>query len=198
MKFSAIVAAALVTLASAQTTAPIISISSPLSGTVYKAGQQAIITWNSPTVQQISQIVLAQGPSTALQPLKVIATNVDANAGQYSWTIPADTPTGSDYAFEFGTSPNLAFAGPFTIQGGAAGSTNSSSSGAASSAPAASSGAASSGPASSGAASASSAPSGSASKSASASSAPTSGANSLVAGSALAMGAAVVAAAQLF
>ncbi|ORX56280.1 hypothetical protein DM01DRAFT_1334760 [Hesseltinella vesiculosa] len=194
MKLSVIASAAFAAVASAQA---IISVSSPLSGTVYTAGQQAIITWNSPTVQTISQIVLAQGASSALQPITVIATNVNAAAGQYTWTIPASTPAGADYAFEFGTSPNLAFAGPFTIKAGDGSASNSTSSAPAASSGAAStaapSGAASSAPASSGAAK----PSGSASGSAPASS-PSSGANSLVAGSALAVGAAVVAAAQLF
>lgn len=94
MKLSAIVAAAFIGLVSAQTTTPIISVTSPLEGTTYKAGGQAIITWINPTVATISSIMLAKGSSTSLQPVTQIAQNVDAKSGTYTWTIPADITPG--------------------------------------------------------------------------------------------------------
>ncbi|KAI9485270.1 MAG: hypothetical protein EXX96DRAFT_544564 [Benjaminiella poitrasii] len=127
----------------------IVSITSPLANTKYKAGQEAIISWINPSVQTIPQIVLAKGPSSALQPIMTIATNVNANDMKYVWKIPFEIENGSEYAFELGTSPDLAFAGPFTIEGGvgssgassnASASTPSSSNGGAASPPAPASG----------------------------------------------------------
>ncbi|KAI8642203.1 hypothetical protein BD408DRAFT_443710 [Parasitella parasitica] len=100
---------------------PIVSITSPLTNTKYKAGGEAIISWINPSVATIPQIVLAKGPSTALQPLMTIATNVNAADGKYVWKIPFEIESGSEYAFELGNSPDLAFAGPFTIEGGVGG-----------------------------------------------------------------------------
>ncbi|ORZ16234.1 Ser-Thr-rich glycosyl-phosphatidyl-inositol-anchored membrane family-domain-containing protein [Absidia repens] len=218
MKLSAIVAAALISVVSAQSSStPIISVTAPLQGASYKAGDKAVISWINPTVDSISQIVLAKGSSNALQPVTTIASNVKADSGSYTWNIPADTPAGSDYAFEFGTSPNLAFTGQFSITAGSGGSSNSSSS-------ASGSGSSASGSSSSSASgSGSSKPSGSSSASGSGSSASgssgssssgsdasasgsssgaeessSSAANSLTAGSVAAVGAAVVAVAQLF
>ncbi|KAI8391798.1 uncharacterized protein BYT42DRAFT_489202 [Radiomyces spectabilis] len=106
----------------------IVSITSPLAGTKYKAGQDAIISWINPTTSTISQIVLAKGPSTALQPVMTIAQNVNAADGSYTWKIPMDIENSEEYAFELGTSPDLAFAGHFTIEGGVGASSGSSSS----------------------------------------------------------------------
>ncbi|KAG2196157.1 hypothetical protein INT46_007809 [Mucor plumbeus] len=122
-------------------TASIVSITSPLTNTKYKAGQEAIISWINPTVATIPQIILAKGPSTALQPIITIATNVNANDLKYVWKIPFEIENGNEYAFELGNSPDLAFAGPFTIEGGVGGtlpsSSNTSSTGASSPQPAA-------------------------------------------------------------
>ncbi|KAI8332364.1 hypothetical protein BC941DRAFT_129479 [Chlamydoabsidia padenii] len=99
----------------------IISVTAPLQGASYKAGYKAIISWINPSVDSISQIILAKGPSNALQSVSNIATNVPASSNSYTWNIPNDIPAGTDYAFEFGTSPNLAFTGQFLITGGGAG-----------------------------------------------------------------------------
>ncbi|OZJ06749.1 hypothetical protein BZG36_00426 [Bifiguratus adelaidae] len=94
---------------------PILYPSAPLSGTVWKQGQTVIISWTQPSVPDF-QITLAQGSSNALQQLSVIAQNVVASKMSYNWDIPTDLPPASNYALEFGTSPNLAFAGPFTVE----------------------------------------------------------------------------------
>ncbi|KAI8328716.1 Ser-Thr-rich glycosyl-phosphatidyl-inositol-anchored membrane family-domain-containing protein [Chlamydoabsidia padenii] len=177
MKLSAFVAAALITMVSAQQSKPIISVTAPLQGASYKAGEKATISWINPTVDSISQIVLAKGSSTALQPVTTIAQNVKASSGSYSWDIPADTPPGSDYAFEFGTSPDMAYTGQFSITAGSGSSSNSSSSasGSSGSKPSGSSSAAASG--------SSAAASGSSSAAASGSSAATSGSSAAASGS---------------
>ncbi|KAI8883345.1 hypothetical protein K501DRAFT_219425 [Backusella circina FSU 941] len=110
--FAAVVA--LVAAVSAQ--ANIVSITSPLSGTVYTAGQPAIITWIDQQVPVISKIALARGQPTALQPVATIAENVDASAGTYVWNVPQDITPAEDYAFELGSSPNISFTGLFTIK----------------------------------------------------------------------------------
>ncbi|CAO3597361.1 unnamed protein product [Absidia cylindrospora] len=117
MKFALIISSALLAVASGQV---IVSITSPLSGTKLKAGSDAVISWVNPSVPTISQIVLAKGPSNALQPVSTIATNIDTAGGKYVWKIPYEVENG-EYAFELGTSPDLAFAGPFTIEGGVGG-----------------------------------------------------------------------------
>ncbi|CAO3619174.1 unnamed protein product [Cunninghamella echinulata] len=118
MKLSLFISSALIALASAQT--PIISVTSPLQGTKLKAGTDAVISWVNPSSPTISQIVLAQGPSTALQPVTTLAQNVNAADGKYIWKIPIEIANGQ-YALEFGNSPNMAYAGPFTIEGGVGG-----------------------------------------------------------------------------
>ncbi|KAI8987575.1 hypothetical protein BDF20DRAFT_850985 [Mycotypha africana] len=128
MKFSIFAAiATLATAVSAQTS--IVSITSPLTGTVYTAGQPATITWIDQQVPMIPKIVLAKGIPTALQPVTVIAQNVDANAGSYTWNVPADIAPGDNYALELGESPNISYTGLFIIknpnaQGNTGGSTN--------------------------------------------------------------------------
>ncbi|CAO3593579.1 unnamed protein product [Absidia cylindrospora] len=209
MKLSTVVVAALFSMVSAQSSGAIISVTAPLQGASYKAGDKAIISWINPSVESISQIVLAKGGSTSLQPVTTIATNVPASSGSYTWNIPADIPAGSDYAFEFGTSPNLAFTGQFSITGGGGGGGASSSSNSSvpnSSAAASGTGSsvpsgASSKPSSSVSGSAGSAGSASASASASGSgaqSSSSSAANSLTAGSVAVVGAALIAVAQIF
>ncbi|KAG2221271.1 hypothetical protein INT45_012392 [Circinella minor] len=125
MKFSitAIISATAIAVTSAQGPAPaggntaIVSITSPLTGTTYKAGSKAIISWINPSVETIPQIILARGPSSALQPIAQIGQNVNSASGRFEWEIPYDCTDGNDYAFELGQSPQLAFAGPFTIEG---------------------------------------------------------------------------------
>ncbi|KAF7731504.1 hypothetical protein EC973_009268 [Apophysomyces ossiformis] len=95
----------------------IVSITGPLRGAVLTAGESTTITWINPTVQTISKIALAKGDPAALQVVATIAENVDASTGSYTWNIPSDTPSGNDYALELGTSPNMSFAGLFTIEG---------------------------------------------------------------------------------
>ncbi|ORZ20294.1 hypothetical protein BCR42DRAFT_448613 [Absidia repens] len=109
---SILVAIATAALATAQ----IISVTSPLDNNVYTAGGQALITWVNPTVDVIPQIQLSKGPSTALQPVMSVATNVNAKDMQLTWNIPATVAPGSDYAFVFGISPDLAYTGQFTIK----------------------------------------------------------------------------------
>lgn len=93
MKFT--IATVLVSAASL-VSSQIVSITSPLSNTKYKAGQEAIISWVNPKVSTISQIVLAKGPSTALQPIQTIATNVNANDLKYVWKIPIEIENGNE------------------------------------------------------------------------------------------------------
>ncbi|KAI9320248.1 hypothetical protein BX666DRAFT_2110756 [Dichotomocladium elegans] len=138
MKFTGIAAISslLVAIASAQASAgAIVSITSPLTGTTYKAGSKAIISWINPQVQTISVITLAKGPSTALQPVAQIAQNVNAASGRFEWDVPYDCENGNDYAFELGQSPELAFAGPFSIEGCTGGGFSSASNGSTSAAP---------------------------------------------------------------
>lgn len=102
MKFTGstlfISAAYLATLLSVSS-ASIVSITSPLTNTKYKAGQEAIISWINPSVATIPQIILAKGPSTALQPIMTIATNVNANDLKYVWKIPFEIENGNECKF---------------------------------------------------------------------------------------------------
>jgi hypothetical protein len=75
---------------------PIISVTSPLTGTKYRAGTDVIIAWTDPKVDTISQITLARGKSTALTVLRPIANNVPAKDMKYTWSVPKDLPDGDD------------------------------------------------------------------------------------------------------
>ena len=61
----------------------------------------------NPTVDSITQIVLSNGPSTALQPVATIAQNVEAGSGSYTWSVPADITPGTDCKFQFFFSQGL-------------------------------------------------------------------------------------------
>lgn len=91
-------AAYLVAVVSAQEP-PIVSITSPLANTHYKAGSEAIISWTNPLVGTIDQIVLAKGKSNALVPLRAIATNVNAADMKYVWKIPFEIDNADDCKF---------------------------------------------------------------------------------------------------
>ncbi|KAJ2955857.1 hypothetical protein NQZ79_g8211 [Umbelopsis isabellina] len=99
MKF---ISAALLTLAvgyvSAQSPNAGVLFTSPLTGSVWTAGQNGIITWTvqDSSVTTISSIDLRQGPASALQLVQNIAQNVPATPSQYTWSIPASIPAGSD------------------------------------------------------------------------------------------------------
>ncbi|KAI8365108.1 hypothetical protein BD560DRAFT_332845 [Blakeslea trispora] len=115
MKFSfAIVVATVVSVVSAQFN--IVSITSPLTNTEYTAGQNASITWINPTVDVIPKIVLSKGNPSALLYVSTIAENVTTESGRYIWSVPADTPAGTDYALQLGISPNISYSGLFTIK----------------------------------------------------------------------------------
>ncbi|KAG2233934.1 Ser-Thr-rich glycosyl-phosphatidyl-inositol-anchored membrane family-domain-containing protein [Thamnidium elegans] len=90
-------------------------ITAPLTGATYTAGSTIQIRWINPVADTITQIVLAKGLSTNIQPVSTIASNIATSTGSYSWTIPADLPAGSDYAFALGTSPDVSYTGQFTI-----------------------------------------------------------------------------------
>lgn len=98
-------------------------ITAPLTGATYTAGSTVLIRWINPVADTITQIVLAKGISTNIQPISTVASNVATSAGSFSWTIPADTPAGTDYAFALGTSPDVAYTGQFTINAASAGAT---------------------------------------------------------------------------
>ncbi|KAG0172461.1 hypothetical protein DFQ28_005089 [Apophysomyces sp. BC1034] len=93
----------------------IVTITSPLQGTTFKAGQEATITWIDPKVQSIPKIVLDKGPATRLQPVADVASNVPTGPGSFKWTIPANTVPGDDYAFALGVSPDISYTGHITI-----------------------------------------------------------------------------------
>ncbi|KAG1137176.1 hypothetical protein G6F37_011421 [Rhizopus arrhizus] len=75
---------------------------------------------------------LAQCNPNALQSVMTVAENVDANADSYTWSVPANSTLGVDYALELGVSPNISYTCLLTIQAGN-GSSNTSPSASASS-----------------------------------------------------------------
>lgn len=85
----AAIAAIAATVVSAQT----IVTSQPGERQVFTAGTTAQIVWN-PVAGTISTIDLRAGEATALQFVANIAKDVPAQAGSYSWNIPADTAPG--------------------------------------------------------------------------------------------------------
>lgn len=98
MKFfsTAVFTSAILALASAQQAQPIVSVTSPLTGTKYQAGSKAIISWINPTVPKISQIVLARGDANALQPIGTIGRDINTADGKYEWDVPYDCENGNN------------------------------------------------------------------------------------------------------
>lgn len=98
MKFIvAAIAAFAVSMVSAQSA--VATPHSPTLNQVLTAGQTTTIAWTPVTgVDTISSIDLLSGSATALQPVAGghVASNVQASLGTYSWTVPADLPTGTD------------------------------------------------------------------------------------------------------
>ncbi|CAO3653087.1 unnamed protein product [Cunninghamella echinulata] len=113
MKLYIIIIATLISVISTQK--PIISITSPIRGTVYKAGTYAPIAWYNPTVDTINGLLLSQGHDTNLKPILQIADSIPAKNLIYSWRIPIDIPPANDYVFVFGLALDRVYAGPFTI-----------------------------------------------------------------------------------
>lgn len=93
-----------------------VSITAPLTDTVFTAGGIALITWTEPHAPAISQVQLSKGSVNNLTRVIQIAMNINTADGKLSWIIPEDTPAGHDYIFELGTSPNVARTGFFTIK----------------------------------------------------------------------------------
>ncbi|SAM00227.1 hypothetical protein [Absidia glauca] len=95
---------------------PLVSITAPVQNAAYSAGQRLVISWLNPQVDVIPQIQICRGAPNALQPIAVIALNVDAKAnGSYAYEIPSDYQYGNDYAFILGLPPNVVITSPFTI-----------------------------------------------------------------------------------
>ncbi|KAG2188197.1 hypothetical protein INT44_000949 [Umbelopsis vinacea] len=91
-------------------------ITAPLYDTVFTAGGLAIVTWTEPRSPTISQITLTKGPINRARPILVVATEINSEDEKFTWRIPADFPTGDDYAFELGAAPNATYTGYFIIK----------------------------------------------------------------------------------
>lgn len=115
MKLILIIILFIVSIA-AQTTPPV-SITSPLTGSVFTSGISTSITWINPTVSTLSEIQLVQGPANALQEVMLVASNISTSSGSYIWIIPKNIASGTNYALSLGSSPNIAYSGFFTIKG---------------------------------------------------------------------------------
>ncbi|KAI9307741.1 hypothetical protein BJ944DRAFT_228366 [Cunninghamella echinulata] len=113
MVLSIIFLVILISVVSAQQ--PIAAVTYPKQGSILKAGTDAMITWANPTVDFINGIVLGRGTTTDIQPIDKIAGMVPAYSLSYTWKIPANFSSGSDYFFILGQTTGQATAGPFTI-----------------------------------------------------------------------------------
>ncbi|OZJ02911.1 hypothetical protein BZG36_04936 [Bifiguratus adelaidae] len=95
-----------------------IYVTEPVSSTTFIAGQSNTVAWlyksgtGAPTT-----VTLELLNNKLLQ--NVIASNVSAKAGKYSWKVPANTGTSSAYALRFTdpTSGYTSYSANFTIQG---------------------------------------------------------------------------------
>jgi len=115
MKFTAILAtasAALVSVVAAQEN----PFHEPIASSVLVAGKSFNITWG-PTTKGTVSLLLKKGLANDLSTVGTIATDI-ANSGSYSWTVPADTVTGNDYALEItDAAKDINYTPQFVIQG---------------------------------------------------------------------------------
>ncbi|ANB15827.1 putative GPI anchored protein [Sugiyamaella lignohabitans] len=103
------------------------SIVTPGWGQTANANDVLKITWN-PTTSGNVNLVLRQGGSQDLTTLYTIASNI-ANSGSYTWNIPANQGTNTDYSIEIvpvDNSDESNFSPYFTILGVGQGITSSS------------------------------------------------------------------------
>ncbi|ORX89307.1 hypothetical protein K493DRAFT_233997 [Basidiobolus meristosporus CBS 931.73] len=76
------------------------NITSPVDGTVWKAGSNATITWivgDKTGVPDKIDLTLKYGVATNLGTTTVIASGVDINLGKYEWAVPASIAAGVNY-----------------------------------------------------------------------------------------------------
>ncbi|MFJ5779879.1 GPI anchored serine-threonine rich family protein [Streptomyces sp. NPDC093094] len=90
---------------------------SPITNAQWEAGKTYAIIWSdaAPGAQPLN---LMKERATALQQVLQIAI-VEGTDGLCEWGVPADLPTGSDYAIALGTPPDTGYTGLFTIAGSA-------------------------------------------------------------------------------
>lgn len=105
------------------------AIITPASGQVINANDKVDITWNpDPTITAIN-LVLRGGDQSALSTLYTIASTV-GNTGTYSWTVPGNTASATDYVIEIQNAANTSeanYSPYFTILAAGQGWTSSSS-----------------------------------------------------------------------
>jgi len=82
------------------------------------AGQTVTIGYSTDDATTPVQIVLRKGNPADLQTIGTLTAA--ASGGSYSWTVPADTPSGTDYALEIIQGTNTNYFGPFSVTGGTA------------------------------------------------------------------------------
>jgi len=71
----------------------------PKSGNfLLTAGQPQTFTWSNPVGSTVT-LVLRTGANSDLKDVSTIASSIQ-NTGTYTWSVPADTPEGANYAVE--------------------------------------------------------------------------------------------------
>ena len=97
-----------------------VTVNSPAAGSTYTTGQEMNIMW-SPLPGDSGgpmQIQLMEGSPDAPLPFTMAITpDIDAAAGSFTWTIPANVPSASDYFLQLANVPagETAYSGTFTI-----------------------------------------------------------------------------------
>jgi len=97
-------------------------ITAPTAGDELKAGDSTTITWTPTTSDENVELVLRKGDSDDLDTITTIG-NVP-NTGTYTWTVPEDTPAGSDYAIEIKYEGGSNFSPQFGVDSTVVGTTS--------------------------------------------------------------------------
>ncbi|KAL1919165.1 uncharacterized protein VTP21DRAFT_2547 [Calcarisporiella thermophila] len=90
-------------------------ITSPITGTIFKAGEKALISWQNGS-QGPTTIKLMFGDPHALQQVGVITATAEGSSGQYMWDVPSNLPDGNQYAIVMGSAPDISYSTPFSIK----------------------------------------------------------------------------------
>ncbi|KAL1919736.1 uncharacterized protein VTP21DRAFT_1667 [Calcarisporiella thermophila] len=92
-------------------------ITNPVQGTVWKAGDQVLVTWKPSNDNAKIQVILDKGQPQALAQVATLADGIDEDTKAIKITVPNNLAPGTDYALQIGSAGNFCYSHFFTVVG---------------------------------------------------------------------------------